>query len=190
MTPVRLARGERRHAGGGRRASALQRCCSRRTSCSASSSIPTPTSLDAAPAQRPRARLAAVVLPLEQHARRRAVRGGRRGHAHRQGDAGGAGHAHAARTRRPPALVDNFARPVAVHAASSTRSSPTTNVFPNFDAALRAAMKPETALDVQRVPLQGRAGRPAAHRRLHLRQRSAGAALRPAGRPGAADAGA
>ena len=51
--------------------------------------------------QRPRARLAALVLPVEQHPRRRAPRRGRPRGAARSGRAAGSGAAHARRRPRP-----------------------------------------------------------------------------------------
>ena len=94
----------------------------------------------AVPRQRPRARLAAVVLPVEQHSRRRAARPG--------------GARQAARIRRvleqqvrrmladprSTALVDNFAGQWLVAAERAARHARTQNVFPDFDENLRAGL--------------------------------------------------
>ena len=126
--------------------------------------------------QRPRARLAAVVLPLEQHPGRRAAR------------RGGGG-----RLKDPKVLEQQVRRmladprsriaghqlrgAVAVparHRGQAARRDP----VPDFDETLRAAMQRETELFVDSVFRENRSVLDLLTRQLHVPQRAAGAALR------------
>ena len=128
------------------------------------------------PHQRPRARLAPVVLPLEQHPRRRAARPGDEEPAARAGGARAADPADAG----GPALAGlhrQLRRAVAVAAAAARHragSVPLSRLRRHAGAGLPARGGA--------VLRQHRARRPAgsgpADRQLHVRQRAAGAALR------------
>ncbi len=173
--PARRRRKKARSTKGWRSASRRSWC--RPTSCSASSAIGRLTAGGhLAPDHAARAGDAAVVLPLGEHARRRAAARGRRRHAARSADPRVAGPAHAARSegarargalRRPVAAV-----PRARIGHARSRALPGLRGLPPAvdaarDRAVRRAHRP-------RGPQ-----RPRLHRRpLLVPQRAAGAALR------------
>ena len=96
-----------------------KRCSSRPTSCSASSRDPARyTPGKAYPVSRSRARVAAVVFPLEQHSRRSAARPGRKGPAEKSCRAAAAGAAHA---RRPAVRCAHLELRRAVAASAQRR---------------------------------------------------------------------
>ncbi len=153
----------------------------RRSSCSAPRSEPAGT----APGtrlrdQRPRAGLAAVVLPLEQHSGRRAARpGGRRAGSRIRAvleqqvraDAGGPEGRRAGRATSP---------------ASGCILRELANVqteAKDFDDNLRQSFRRETELLFGSIVREDRSLLDAARRRLHLRGRAAGAPLRHPERP-------
>ena len=154
---------------------ALQRILASPSSCSASSAIRRPRRRHRASHQRPRAGVAAVVLPVEQHPGRRAARPG----GSRAGSRSPAVLEQQVRRMladpRADALVDELRRPVAVPAQPAATSVPTRTSFPDFDDNLRQAFRRETELFfdsiMQRRPQRARS----ADRRLHVRQRAAGA---------------
>ena len=127
-----------------------------RSSCSASNAIrPNVARRHAVPHQRPRARVAPVVLPLEQHPRRRAADAGR-GRASCTG----------------PAVLDAQVRRMLADPSAPTRSSTTSpasgcscatcgtcsrtpTVFPDFDDNLRQAFQRETELFFESIVARG-----------------------------------
>ena len=133
------------------------------------------------PRERHRAGVAAVVLPLEQHARRRRC----------------STLAAAGRLRQPAvleaqvrrmladpkadALVENFAGQW-LHIRNLQNIAPNTDEFPDFDNDLRDAFRRETELFFGSIMREDRNVLDLMTRRLHVRQRAAGEALRPAGR--------
>ena len=134
------------------------------------------------PRQRSRAGLAAVVLPLEQHPGRRAAR--------RWRSAGSCSDPAMLEAQVRRMLADPRAagarrqlrRPVAVPAATSPARRPDPRLFPDFDDELRQAMRRETELFFDSIVREDRSVARPADRRLHVRQRAAGAALRHSGR--------
>ena len=131
------------------------------------------------PRQRPRARLAAVVLSLEQHSRRRAARRRpERGRLKRSGGAGAPGAADARRPARRRRSSNNFAGQwLYLRNVPSTR--PDTQLFPDFDDNLRQAFRRETELLLrQRSCARTAASLDLLDARLHVRERAARAALR------------
>ena len=98
------------------------------------------------PDQRPRAGVAAVVLPVEQHSGRRAARSGEPEAAQRAGRSGTAGAAPVhddPRARR--ALVENFAGQW-LELRNIREHTPDPDIFDEFDENLRDAMRRETEL--------------------------------------------
>jgi hypothetical protein len=129
------------------------------------------------PARRVRARLAAVVLPVEQHARRRAARARGLGRPARGRRPRGPGRAHAGRPAERGARRE-LRRPVAVRRAPSRTSSADYTAFPTFDEPLREAMRRETKLFLRSSLQEGGASLEDAARQLHLRERPPRRALR------------
>ena len=127
--------------------------------------------------QRSRAGVAPLVLPLEQRSRRRAA--GRGGTGSAEGAAGprAPGAAHAGRLARVGA-GRQLRRAMAVSAEPAQRRSPSKDAFPDFDDNLRQALQRETELFIEHVMKRGPQRPGAADRRLHVRQRAPGAALR------------
>ena len=97
------------------------------------------------PRQRHRARVAALVLSLEQHSRRDAPRRRRRGPAARARGPRGAGPSHARRSARRTRIVENFAGQW-LHIRNLQNIAPNTDEFPDFDNDLRDAFARETEL--------------------------------------------
>ena len=79
---------------------------------------------------------------------------------------------------RSQALVDELRRPVAVSAQPAAASSPIQYVFPDFDENLRQALPARDRAVLRQHRARGPQRARAADRRLHVRQRAAGAALR------------
>ena len=127
--------------------------------------------------QRPRAGVAAVVLPLEQHSRRRAADGGGAGPAQGAGGARAAGAADAGRPARGGARSATSPGSGCTCATCGT-SCPSKDQFPDFDDNLRQALQRETELLLEQRHARGPQRAGAADGRLHVRQRAAGAALR------------
>ena len=98
----------------------------------------------AVPAERSRARVAAVVLPLEQHPRRGAARRGHARHAAAAGGARAAGAPHARRSARRRA--GDELRGQWLHLRNLSASNPDPRLFPDFDDNLRQAFRRETEL--------------------------------------------
>ncbi len=95
---------------------------------------------------RPRAGVAAVVLPLEQHSGRPADRPRGAGHAARSGGARAAGAPHARRPARPRRWSRNFTGQWLERRGRSRTSEPVVNLFPDFDDNLRDAYQREVEL--------------------------------------------
>ena len=95
--------------------------------------------------QRPRARVAAVVLPLEQHPGRGAAHARRAGQAARAGGARGAGEAHARRSalRGAHRRTSRASGSICARSRATCRSR---RSFPDFDDNLRQAFRRETEL--------------------------------------------
>ena len=131
--------------------------------------------------QRSRAGLAAVVLPVEQHSRRRpAGRGGAR-------PAEGSGELDRQVRRmlkdpRSAALATNFAAQWLRLAQRRRGATPDDVIFPNFSENLRSDFVKETELFIQSIVQNNGSLTGAADRRLHVRQRAARQVLRRAGR--------
>ena len=121
-------------------AGARSACSRARSSCSASSAIRRRRAGHGLPRQRPRAGVAPVVLPLEQHSRRRAAAPW----PSRAGCSTPAVLEQQVRRmladRAADALVEQLRRPVAVAAQPAKRCSPTRDEFPDFDDNLRQAL--------------------------------------------------
>ena len=157
-------------------------CSSTPTSCSASNAIRRSAAPGAAvPAQRPRAGVAAVVLPLEQHSRRRAARRSpSQGTLREPAVLERAGAADAGRPRASSALVEQLRRPVAGPAqrCAASRADPE-RLFPDFDdKPARARSSRETELFFESSAARGPQRPRPADGQLHVRQRAAGPALR------------
>ena len=97
------------------------------------------------PAQRLRGRLAAVVLPLEQHARRRALQAGPGRHAAQARTCSRSRSAGCSAIPRPRAFVENFAGQW-LQLRNLKTVNPDKGQFPSFDEPLREAMQKETEL--------------------------------------------
>ena len=95
--------------------------------------------------QRSRARLAAVVLPVEQHSGRRAARPGEPEAAQRAGRPRAAGAAAVRRSARARALVENFAGQW-LELRNIREHTPDPDIFAEFDENLRDALRRETEL--------------------------------------------
>ena len=153
-------------------------CWSVPSSCSASSAIRRSAAPDTrVPHQRSGARLAALVLPVEQHPRRRAARPGGAGPAEAIRPCSSAQVTRMLADPRAEALVENFAgqwlylRNLPSGRCRSRRSSPTsTTACAGVPARDRAVLR-------QHRPRGPRRARPA-DRQLHVPQRAARAALR------------
>ena len=127
-------------------------------------------------AQRPRPGVAAVVLPLEQHSGRRAARRGGARHAERRRPCSSSRCAGCSPIRRSQALVDNFASQW-LTLGKLAGVVPDVDAYPEFDENLRDAFRQETRLFVGSQLREDRSVARAADRRLHVRERAAGAAL-------------
>ena len=129
------------------------------------------------PHQRRRAGLAPVLLPVEQHSRRRAADAGRAGPAPRVRWCSSSRSGACCATRVPRALVDNFAGQW-LQLRNLQRVTPDNDLFPRvrrqpapeLPARGRAAVRDDHARGPQRAR--------SPDRRLHVRRRAAGAALR------------
>ena len=97
------------------------------------------------PAHRPRAGLAPVVLPLEEHPGRRAARHRRARPAEGSGGARAAGAAHARRSARD-ALHERLRRASGCEVRNIHAQDPDRSAVPDFDDTLRDAMATETEL--------------------------------------------
>ena len=131
---------------------------------------------DRLPAQRPRAGVAAVVLPLEQHPGRRAARSGRARAAEGSGGARAAGAADAGRS-----AVDGARRELRRAVArrpqrprGGARSGPVSRSSTRTCARRSSARRSSSSRVSSRGPERARA----ADRRLHVPQRAARPALR------------
>ena len=134
--------------------------------------------------QRPRARLAAVVLPLEQHPGRRAARRG----SGRAAEGPAVLEQQVRRMLADPrseSLVTNFAAQW-LYLRDIEAKQPDEILFPDFDETLRTAMQRETELFVDSVFRENRSVLDLLTRELHVPERAAGAALRRAERQAAA----
>ena len=107
------------------------------------------------PAQRSRARVTAVVLPLEQHSRRRAAGRCGQGHAERTGGARAAGAADARRPALRGARRATSPASGCICARSRARS-PNVYLFPNFDENLRQDFRRETELFFESILRENR----------------------------------
>ena len=159
---------------------------SRRSSSSASSSTAGPGSRSEGrsaepgpgfPDRRVRAGLAALVLPLEQHARRRARPASPVDGKLREGDNLEKQVRRMLRDPKSKALVENFAGQW-LQLRNLKTVNPDRGRFPTFDEPLRAAMLKETELFFEAVMQRGPERPRLPRRRLHVRQRAAGEALR------------
>ena len=110
-------------------------------------SRPAVTSYPITPA---RAGDAAVVLPVVEHAGRRAAARGRHRHAARSGGPRGAGAADAARPEGRSALAENFGGQWLQFRALESLTRDATR-FPDFEDYLRLSMRRETELFVEHV---------------------------------------
>ena len=134
--------------------------------------------------QRPRARLAPVVLPLEQHSRRRTARRGRGGRA----AADPAVLEQQVRADAGRSAVGVAGRPTSPRSgctcATSRRSVPDEILFPDFDETLRERVPArDGAVPRQHPPREPQRAR-TADGELHLPERAAGEALRHSERHG------
>ena len=138
---------------------------------------------------RPRARVAAVVLPLEQHSRRRAARrrGARPPEGCRRCSSSRCGGCWPTRGRRRWSTTSSRS---GCSCAPFDGQAPDPNVFPEFDENLREAFMRETELFLESQLREDRERARAAERRLHVPQRAAGAALPDSRRRRAAGSGA
>ena len=102
------------------------------------------------PRQRPRARLAAVVLSLEQHPRRRADRGRRARRPAPAGPAASDRSAACSPTGARDSLVTNFASQW-LQLRKLDSITPDARLFPNFDDNLRQSLRRETELFFESV---------------------------------------
>ena len=191
---VDLAIAERRLASSAGSSSPCRPSWSRPSSSSGSSSTRAAPRSPAKPAcrdrrpvdRRVRAGLPAVVLPLEQHARRRALAGwpvdGLAALAETSSTSRSAGCSATPR-RRPWSRTSPAS---GSSSATSSRSTRTAAGSPRFDEPLREAMLRETELFFGAVMRDDSQHPRLPRRRLHLRERAAGAALRDPGRQGRA----
>ena len=125
----------------------------------------------------PRAGVAAVLLPVEQRARRRAARRWRR----RASCATPAVLEREVRRMLADRRADSLStisRPSGCGCRASRRPIPTAAIFPNFTRNLAQSMTPRDQAAVRQHRARGPQHPRPAHRRLHLRQRGAGQALR------------
>ena len=155
-------------------------CWSIRISCCGSIAIrrpPRPAPAAVSP-ERPRARLAAVVLPVEQHPRRAPARPGRARRAVEAGGARTAGAAHAGRSARDRRAGGRLRRAVAEPAARRRSGRRIRTSIRTSTTTCCEAFKQETELFVASTLREDRSVLGSAARRLHVRQRAAGAALR------------
>ena len=98
------------------------------------------------PHQRPRARVAPVVLPVEQHSRRRASRSRRARQAERAGDCSKQQVKRMLADPRAEALVEELRRPVAVSAQRRSRFGPIRTSSPTSTRTCATAFQKETEL--------------------------------------------
>ena len=134
---------------------------------------PAPRPGQTLPGQRSRARLAPVVLPVEEHPGRRAARRSpRKGRLKDPAVLRAAGARACWRTGKRPAGSNDFVGPVAAACATCRRRSPIRTSFPDFDDTLREAMSKETELFFESQVREDRPVHGAAARRLHLPERS------------------
>ena len=128
--------------------------------------------------QRSRARVAVVVLPVEQHPRRRAARGGAAGQAARCRPVLERQVRRMLADPRVAGARHQFRRPVAVPPQPARTTIPNSNEFPDFDDNLRQAFQRETELFFDSIMREDRNVLDLHDGRLHVRQRAAGPALR------------
>ena len=102
----------------------------------------------------------------------------RQGQAAGSGGARAAGHADAGRPDAPRRSVEQLRRAVAATCATCKSLRRIARCFPDFDDNLRQAMQRETELFFDSIMREDRSVARSADRRLHVRQRAAGAALR------------
>ena len=133
---------------------------------------------DGLPRQRPRAGVAAVVLPLEQHPGRRAARGGRGRRASRAGACWSSrrGACWPTRSRR----AGRQPRGPVAQLRQLEDVAPGTK---EFDGNLRYSFRRETELLFETIVREDRSILDLHRRRLHVRRRAARAALRHAQHP-------
>ena len=137
-----------------------------------------------APGRRLRARQPSLVFPLEQHARRRALRG--REPRSRVPCKGSSKRSNAMLARRQSERPRPELRAASgcKHGASRT-AIPDAKLFPQFDDCLRDAMAQEPILLFDALLRENRSITSLPRRRLHLFERATGPALRRlGGRPG------
>ena len=131
----------------------------------------------AVPHQRRRAGVAAVVLPVEQHPGRRAADASPRSGALRSRRCSTQQVRRMLADPRAEALVTNFAGQW-LQLRNVRSVQPNSDEFPDFDDNLRQAFRRETELLFASIVREDRSVLDLLTRRLHVRQRAAGASLR------------
>ena len=126
---------------------------------------------------RSRAGVAAVVLPVEQHSRRRADHRRRAGTTEPAARARAAGAPDARAIRAPRRWSTNFAQQL-LYLRNLPATSPDGIFYPNWDDELRQSVQARVRAVLREHHPRGPQRPRSADRRLHVRQRAAGAALR------------